>query len=913
MKKIVRLLAISILGCTSAIIISINFFSAKSLAQTPQSIQLIQQGTSLYGAEQFEQSVRVWNLALSKSEDVLNKSLILSNLSLAYQSLGEWQQAEKTIAQSLEILANLNNTTQTYTEILAKALNSQGHLQWLRGDYSNAIATWDLAATNYLQAGDIANTIKCQLNQTKALQASGLSSKAAEKSEQIYQSLENTDNLELKSVGLQYLGNVLRSVGNLQRSNAVLRESLEILETPDSLLELGNTERALSDSYLATSQLQLAQQYTQRAIAHYQQAFEQGNNLQAGLNYLNLAIAIGKWSDISNLIPPINRAISSLPATRSNIYARLNFARNLSCLTEIQSKNQLQCVASLRREQLKQTLSTNPPKIEIPSSQEITQAIEMAIKQAIDAPTKSYTLGELGKVYESQGQWQLAEQFTQQALLILEGIEAPEIRYRWSWQLGRILKQRGNLSEAIASYSAAIDDLKSVRSDLLVVNSEVQFSFRDNTEPLYRELVDLLLQGDLSTSNVTSDTPDISQLYLEQAIQTIDTLQLAEVENFLNCNLTNVSSNFQPNQNNHDRNRTWRYKFAVSFGQNIEEIDSKTGFIYPIILGDRLEVIFKAPGKPFKHHTTYIEKQKVEQTLRELKTAIIRGYASNAIALSQNVYSWLIEPWSEYLEDSSQISTLVFVLDGELRNIPMGVLYDSKRQEYLIQKQYAVALLPSFQAFNLQSTATELKVLGAGISQELQVDSKSFSGLEVTAELDNIKSSLSSTILLNNEFTQSNIRQNLEQGDFSVVHLATHGNFSSNPEETYILIYNSDISQGSLLKARDLDRLLRHNSKQKSIELLVLSACETAQGDTRAALGLAGLAIRAGAQSTLATLWQVNDQSTVKFMERFYQELSVPGVSKAIAVHRAQNYLFNQSNYQAPYYWATYILVGNWK
>lgn len=897
MKKIVRLLAISILGCTLAVVISIGFFSTKSVAQLPQSIDLIQQGAKLYQAEQFKQATRVWNLALSKSEEALSKSLILSNLSLAYQSLGEWQAADRAISQSLAILEDLDPTNQTYTEILAKALNSQGHLQWLQGNYSDAIATWDLAATNYWQAEDTINTLKCQLNQVKALQASGLSSNAAEKAEKIYQNLENIDNPELKSIGLQYLGNVLRSVGNLQKSATVLQKSLSILETPDTLLELGNTEKALSDNYLATNQLELASQYTQAAITHYQQAFEQGNNLQAGLNYLNSAIAIGKWSDISILIPQINRAIANLPATRSNIYARLNFASNLNCLREIQEHDRLQCVASLRQEQLKQTLAANRPQIDLPNAQAITQAVETAIKQAIDVKTKSYALGELGKLYESQAQWQLAKQLTQQALLTLERIQAPEIRYRWQWQLGRILKQQGNITGAIASYSAALNDLKSVRSDLLVVNSEVQFSFRDRTEPVYRELVDLLLKSDNSNNSSTDNTSEISQAYLEQAIQTIDTLQLAEIENFLNCDLASVSSNVR----------------IVGDTQNIEQIDSSAGFIYPIILKDRLEVILKAPGQPLKHHTTYVPQPEVEQSIRELKIAIVRGYASSAIALSENIYSWLVEPWEEYLEDSTQISTLVFVLDGELRNIPMGVLYDSKRQEYLVQKQYATALLPSFQAFNLQNTKAELKVLGAGISQELQVDNKSFAGLEVTAELANLENNLSSTILLNTEFTQSNMRENLERGDFSVIHLATHGNFSSNPEETYILIYDSDVPQGSLLKARDLDRLLRHSGEQKTLELLVLSACETAQGDTRAALGLAGLAIRAGAQSTLATLWQVNDRSTVEFMERFYQELSIPGTSKAIALHRAQKNLLNKSSYQAPYYWAPYVLIGDWK
>ncbi|MGK7953149.1 MAG: CHAT domain-containing protein [Xenococcaceae cyanobacterium] len=277
------------------------------------------------------------------------------------------------------------------------------------------------------------------------------------------------------------------------------------------------------------------------------------------------------------------------------------------------------------------------------------------------------------------------------------------------------------------------------------------------------------------------------------------------------------------------------------------------------------------------------------------------------------VYNWLIQPLETYLESNEEINTLVFVLDGELRNIPMGVLYDSQKQEYLIQKPYALALLPSFQVFDLQKQSTPLKVLGAGISEELQVENKSFVGLNVTEELGNIEAIIPSSILLNSQFTQANIQQNLNEGDFSVVHLATHGNFSSNPENTYLVVYDADTTKGSLLKARDLDKLLRQKGEQQPIELLVLSACETAEGDTRATLGLAGLAIQAGTRSTLATLWQVSDPSTVKLMTRFYQELSNPGTSKAIALHRAQQSLFDDPNYQAPYYWSPYVLVGNWR
>ena len=197
----------------------------------------------------------------------------MSNLSLAYQNLGQWSEAENTIAQSLEILENSTLKTQTYTEILAKSLNTKAHLLWLKGNFERAIATWDMAANNYLQAGNQAQAINCKLNQTKALQALGFSSKAQKIATRIYQDLASIPSPKLKIRGLQRLGNVLRNVGNLPQSEQVLRESLDIAATPDTLLELGNTERALSDSYLETNQPQLAEQYAQAAIVHYQEAF----------------------------------------------------------------------------------------------------------------------------------------------------------------------------------------------------------------------------------------------------------------------------------------------------------------------------------------------------------------------------------------------------------------------------------------------------------------------------------------------------------------------------------------------------------------------------------------------------------------------------------------------------------------
>jgi CHAT domain-containing protein len=96
------------------------------------------------------------------------------------------------------------------------------------------------------------------------------------------------------------------------------------------------------------------------------------------------------------------------------------------------------------------------------------------------------------------------------------------------------------------------------------------------------------------------------------------------------------------------------------------------------------------------------------------------------------------------------------------------------------------------------------------------------------------------------------------------------------------------------------------------IELMVLSACQTAEGDDRAALGLAGMAIRSGARSTLATLWAVNDESTAALMTQFYQELSNADLSKAEALRLAQIKILQNPEFSHPYYWSPFVLIGNW-
>ncbi|HEY9844805.1 MAG TPA: CHAT domain-containing protein, partial [Candidatus Caenarcaniphilales bacterium] len=348
---------------------------------------------------------------------------------------------------------------------------------------------------------------------------------------------------------------------------------------------------------------------------------------------------------------------------------------------------------------------------------------------------------------------------------------------------------------------------------------------------------------------------------------------------------------------------------AVRLTQDSGQADQTAAFIYPIILEDRLEVIAQLPGQSLKHHVTLVDRTEVEKTAIGLRTSLLRrNRPEEVIQKAAQIYQWLLAPLEADLAETREVKTLVFVPDGVLRNIPMSVLYDSKSQEYLMQKPYALALAPGLQLFDLRPLQREkLEVLIAGVSEQREVDRRNFDELpNVVEELQQIERLVPSKSLLDPQFTEANLQQRLNSGAFTTVHLATHGKFSSNPEETFILAYNQ------LLKSNDLNNLLRTNNQNllRSIELLVLSACETAQGDNRATLGLAGVAVRAGARSVLSTLWQVSDRSTAQLMGQFYKELTNPEVAKAEALHRAQLALFKQ--YKSPYYWAPYVLVGNW-
>jgi CHAT domain-containing protein len=866
--------------------------TAQTITQTSNAQLLLQQGIELYDAERFKEAAAIWqqaNSAFASLGDNLGQALVLNNLSLTYQHLGQWEEAQLYIEKSLKQLQTSENTANfpAHLEILAKALNTQGNLQWEKGQLQDALSTWKEATRHYAAAGDSEGVVITKINQSKALQALGFSHQAQEILQQVYQNLQQQPDSKLKATGLRHLGNAFRRVGKLEQSRQVLEESLSLAELPKAkslaLLELGNTERALGNRAKAIAKQQDAQKHTQSAIQFYQQAASvSSGQLQAQLNQLSLLVETGQGSKAEELWPKIQQFLANLPPSRTAIYARLNLARSLTCLQPDIDTDTLSCITSTRQEKLKEQRPEQSPAIETPSWQEIAQILATARQQAQslqDPRVESYALGQLGGLYELTEQWSEAQNLTQQALFQVETLEAPDIRYRWEWQLGRLLEKQGDIKGATAAYTRAVEALESIRSDLLTISSDVQFSFRDNVQPLYRGLVDLLLRPPYVGGVPSSDN-------LKEAIRNIDALQLAELENFLGCNLSAIKP--------------------------IDQVtDPKAAIIYPIILEDRIAIISELPGseQPLDYRETRVPQREVEQTLRELRDNLtVPGNTPEVLEAAQKVYGWLIKRLEPFLEQSPQVETLVFVLDGPLRNIPMAVLYDGK--QYLIEKNYAIAVAPRVKLFSPKRSEQRLYVQTGGVGIPQVIDGTTFPEIKkLREELERISEEITtSKPLLDADFTKSNIQQQLQAGNFSAIHWKTHGVFSSNPEQTFITAYNDRIL------AQDLNSLMQTGSSSgvRPLELLVLSACETAQGDDRAVLGLAGIAVRTGARSVLSTLWVAKDAPNTEFMVRFYEELSKPGMTKAQAVRQAQLALLKEYGYTTPHIWATYVLVGNW-
>ncbi len=803
-------------------------------APAPTQVSLrasMQQGQALMRSERYAEAAQVWQqLAQSQPQQA---AIAFSYLAVAQQSLAQWDAAQASLVQGLGALHQA--PTDAARGIRARLLNAAGQQALSQGQPEVALEQWQAAAAAYEADGDITGQIGSQINQAIALQSLGFYRRSRRQLEALQPQLQEQAPV-IRATGLRQLGVAYRLTGDLPQAQSLLEASLEAMPQPNTRLSLGHVllQRGEDDAAL--------QQY-QRA---YESAQAPALRLSAQVSELQLLIESNpdEARALAGLLPP---QLTAAGPSRPTVFARVSLAQALMQLAG-------DCpAASCYLEALEQL------------KQATTQSRQLQDKRA-----ESFALGTLGLLYQQAGQWADAETVTADALRLAQSLKAQDLTAQWQRQRGKIALKQGRPTQAIAAYQAAAEALHDLRQDLAAVGSDVQFSFTRSVEPVYRELIQLLLATPAKQVRPT-------QGRLRQTLDVLEDLKLAELDNF------------------------FRQACLTATSQPLDSIDPAAAIIYPIILPDRLAVIVARPQRPLLYHETRLPQAETLAHIEQLRLYLNPVFLDETrLQLSQTLYQWLLGPVDSSLRQQG-IKTLVFVPDGPLNNLPMAALHDGER--YVIET-YGVAIAPSLKLIDPQQLErSDIQVLAAGISEPRL----GFSPLpEVETELAQIQQETEARLLLNRSFTQDALLGQVSRRS-PVVHLATHGQFGATTEETFLLAWDGVIDIDTL-------SLLIEPGERRStpIELLVLSACQTATGDEQTVLGLSGLAVRSGARSTLGTLWQVGDRSTAMVMATFYREFTGSTQPKVEALRQAQLQLLNTPDFAHPFYWSAYVMVGNW-
>lgn len=342
---------------------------------------------------------------------------------------------------------------------------------------------------------------------------------------------------------------------------------------------------------------------------------------------------------------------------------------------------------------------------------------------------------------------------------------------------------------------------------------------------------------------------------------------------------------------------------------------------------DILELILITPqGQPQRFVVPEATRDQVIASVQQLQIELTdrtRRRRTTYLQHAQQLYRWMMVPLEAALEQEA-IGHLSFIMAPGLRSLPLATLHTGER---FIIEDYTVGLMPSLALTDTRYTdIRQAAVLAMGASEFTDQPNLPAVPLELSTIVNQLRQGEQS---LNQAFTPQTLITRRQSSAYSILHLATHGVFQAGgPSNSYIQFWNQRLS---------LDKIRQLQLNTPPLELLVMSACRTALGDTTAELGFAGLAVQAGVKSALATLWQVSDLETAGLMAEFYSQLNQRPY-KAEALRQAQLAMLKGEvtvtdgalvwsggsqplppqlaelrfgDTRHPYYWAAFTLVGS--
>ncbi|MHC5675640.1 CHAT domain-containing protein [Nostoc sp.] len=888
------------------------FFGQVVSAQTPNASLLVEQGIKDYNAGNFPNAVKHWQEALNQYKNNPSEAAIVNeNLGRVYQQLGQNKEAIESLSAAIRDYTAVENFQQ-----VGRMQSELAQVYSNLGQPRKAIA---LLCGQLVEKSKISENQGSQQIECTPESAAQIATKHNDKRGKI--------------AALGILGEAYRLIGNYDQAIIYLHAAQQVSPEYDFLVlnSLGNAYRSRAQLHelQANSANQAGivtkeKEFTNKSAADYNQAREYFQNsiklahnqkqplaeMRGLLNLIQLGSQTNETKVISdetfnNAHKDALKLLEDLPDSATKVYGAIDLAY-------LQRHSQGTSPFTYCSTQI--LSSDNEALNLLKSSVLISNNLQ-------DNRLQSYANGALGHFWECHQDSKQALRYTQNAIIAADKkLSAKDSLYLWEWQAGRILDHKNRKEEAIASYQRAFEILEDIRQDILTAERDVQFDFRDVVRPLYRTLarsrLDLLEVGAIADKGRAKE--------LSQVVETIDALKLAELQNYFGNDC--ILSGLNPKQ----------------VGELLEDNSAafkNTGFLSSIILDGKTGILLQLPNQTTKFKwiedpnqkgtSKIVSSDRLQKKIAEFRTGLVRGEeeVNYDTTTAAELYDWIIRPFAGDIKPET-VKTLVFIQDGFLRSVPMAALYDRQQQKYLVET-YAVATTPSLRLTTpkvrdglrpTRGQRSTQKALILGLTQPATIDGKSFGKLfSVPEEVSAIKSLFPNyTDLIDDNFVPESFKQKLEKTTYPIVHIASHAQFGIIPEDTFIVT-----GKNQKLTINQLENSLQNlNSKLDSVELLVLTACETAVGDDRATLGLAGVALQVGVKSAIASLWSVTDASTAELVKTFYTNYRNAGMSIAEALQKAQIRMINAKKlpsseginikYDNPVYWAPMIAIGNW-
>jgi CHAT domain-containing protein/tetratricopeptide (TPR) repeat protein len=366
---------------------------------------------------------------------------------------------------------------------------------------------------------------------------------------------------------------------------------------------------------------------------------------------------------------------------------------------------------------------------------------------------------------------------------------------------------------------------------------------------------------------------------------------------------------------------------AEGLAREMQRFGPDTALAFYLMTEDRLRVLVATRAAQSEHQVQVAAVDLSREVGRFLDAIAQRG---DVRAQSRELYETIARPVDEAAERAGA-RRLVLWLDGALRYVPFGALHDGER--YLVEK-YALqnyAESANIETVRAATARTALRVRGLGVTRAVAgydplpavadelcyIVRGPITGLELASSACPQRTLANGAIpgegFADTAFTEARFRSLLDgPRQFSVLHLGTH--FSLRPGNalrSFLVLGDGSRLTLDAIGALDFG----------GVELMTLSACQTGMGgaitdDGREVEGLSALVQRRGARRVVASLWQVEDESTARLMQSMYNTLSAAASDAARALQRAQlsvrSYTLNRNHpYEHPYYWAGFVISGS--